>query len=206
MDDDASTGDGPTEPYGNAPIPEKGDPSEDVVYAAVGYALSIWEAMEAELCWLYGALIDVPRYAPEAVIGYSQKPTLQGRLDQVLAAVEARAKKKPDHPLECDVHQLIKEVQKSAQSRNKIAHAIVVLLRQNFRSGLPGAMINLPFDQEYCLVPAYYNHRYVDPNLRPNYIYLSRDIRKIGGGFKDLQRNAHRLILNRFPQQPLRDA
>lgn len=193
-------------PRGSATLPEKGDPSVDVVHAAVGCALCAWEDMEAELCWLYGAMIGLCRYDIEAIRGYSRKgKILAERLTGLSNALCERAKRCPDHPLECAVHDIIKDVKRLSSSRNKIAHATVALLRQTHPPGLPGSMINVPYDQEYCLIPAYYNHREVGEHMRPRYIYLSQDIRELGDQFRALQIKIYRTILQYF-SPPLDDA
>ena len=202
MSDNANTSVEYPDTYGNALIPEKGDPTEATVYAAVGYALSKWEAMEAEMCWLYGALRGLPRYASEAIVGYSQKPTLRGRIEQVREYLTKISRNQPNQALEGGILALTLEVETLATTRNKIAHAVVVLLRQKRHKVLPGTMTNRPYDQEYCLVPAYYNHRYVDSNIRPNYIYLAEEIRRFGGQFEQLHVKIAGLIRAYFPPPP----
>ena len=170
---------------GLPPLPPIGDLHEDVTYAAVGYALSQWETAETQLCWLTGAFMGLPRGDWRVVQRYSHHATFQGRANALEAAACAYWPTRCDQALEGRFLALMAEARSLSERRNEIAHGVVTVLRewQATRS------------QEWCLVPALYDRRKVEPPHIPTYIYVANDIRVAGHRFLELSNAAHLLTL-----------
>jgi hypothetical protein len=103
-------------------IPEKGDDTADITYAAVGYALSMWEFAEVELCWLFASLSGLSLGSREAIEIYSAQPTFVSRLGRLKTAGEANAVLSSDYRMSCAFHDLLRLADTRADERNRVAH------------------------------------------------------------------------------------
>lgn len=120
-------------PWDAPPPPEKGDEDSDVLYAAIGRALSEWEHLEEELARIFSSLV-VGGEGTAAERSYGAVATFRGRMDMIEAAAEAFFFLYPDDrsSLGNDLHVLITSARSFGARRNEIAHGIV---RHNVRTG-----------------------------------------------------------------------
>ena len=176
------------------PWPKAGDSSEDVTYAAVGFALSNWEGLEAELCALYGAFHGWQPAEKRTIEGYSKgRRIFVDRLAAVRQASEMWFRQYCHQANEGKFTELMHETEELSKVRNRIAHAIV--LPYSIGDVLPGSTRVGNAGYTYCLVPAYYDSReqeffsedYMD--FKPVYALVSSDIRALGYEFNRLRMN-----------------
>jgi hypothetical protein len=107
------------------PILPVGDPDRDVLYHAVGYALSSWEALEWTLATLYSELLGAHNYAAERSYGLITTASVRANiLGEVLdiAAHEEQTKDWADLPV---ARELLRHYRDASVMRNYIAHGLV---------------------------------------------------------------------------------
>jgi hypothetical protein len=160
-------------PWDDRPRPKRGDKKATATYAAVGQALSQWEALETKLAQLFSQLVggewaggDERPFHP-AVRAYGSVLGSSQRLAMIEEAAKAHFQWYPNPTLEKQLKEFIgTECRHFASKRNNIAHGIVDL---RF-SDPPKLKIG------YWLVPSLYASK-KNPLTGPNaYAYTSAEI------------------------------
>jgi hypothetical protein len=141
-----------------------GDQSEEVLYAAVGRALSLWEELEEDLADLFAGFVGsekrVHSSSNPACRAYGSIPNFSSRADMLSAAAEAFFENFSHPALRSRYRETIKQCREFSARRNEIAHG------------------TLHYDSELgCFLrPAYYNSRKFPDDHSPAYQYASKEI------------------------------
>jgi hypothetical protein len=118
-----------TKPYWNRPPNEnQGDPTGQVIYTAVGFALTNWEMAEEQLAGLYLRLVDVPEASYDPVRrAYGSIESNSGRRKAIEAAAEAFFGTHWDNGVVRRAFSIVTEaVGWASRRRDDIAHGIVL--------------------------------------------------------------------------------
>jgi len=100
-----------SQPWDTPPIPERGDPAEGIIHAAVGAALSAWESAEEQLGEVFAILVNAETADLEkapAVRAYGVVTAPSIRADMLQVAGDAYFYSKPHPQLERDLKELLK--------------------------------------------------------------------------------------------------
>lgn len=113
-------------PWDVPPPPGKGDDDPEVLYAAVGRALSNWSALENTLGSIFSMLVT-PSEGEIASRAFGSILTFRGKKEMIEAAAEAFFFTYPDTDgkVEPYLKDLLTETHKFSNRRNEIAHGIV---------------------------------------------------------------------------------
>jgi hypothetical protein len=164
------------------PLATIGDPKDEITYAAVGKALSRWEAAEIRVARLFGVLIGVPTSVP-ALRAYGAVATFQVRKQMVIAAADSLFKTKPNPTLHKKITDIFhRYLDHAAARRTEIAHGIVITTNPTRRR------IN------HFLAPPYYSSKKRDDAAKPTYLYSSQEIVAYTRGFEELTIHIHNIV------------
>ena len=167
---------------------EPGDPDREQTYAAVGYALSQWELLEAQLCNLLGAFCGLPYASSEAIEEYSREQRIffqrLQRLDQKKAVY---FNYNHSQELEGEYDRISVLISELSEKRSNIAHGAV----QEYEV----KEYEQTLSYSYALFPVFYNAREQvfssdqrHLNFSPSYVYSSSLIRSYGDEFRTVTR------------------
>ena len=160
-------------PWEVKPPSDDGDREIDVLYAAVGRALSRWEELEEDLADLFSGLVGstagVHDFSNPACRAYGSIPNFNTRADMLSAAAAAFFENVDRPHLESSYNELIKLCRRFAARRNDIAHGTTWMT-----------------DVGNFLVPPYYNIRKYAGDNNPAYRYSSKEIYYYEKMFADL--------------------
>lgn len=153
-------------PWDALPRPQTGTPDLDVLYAAVGRALSQWEVLESNLARIFQLLCNA---SEAAAVAYGAVSSFTGRCDMLEAAFRCYSGKKKFARLP----KLLGEIKKFSARRNDIAHGVAIESTRN------------KVAEGYLLVPSFYNSR-----KRPHWMEMQIDeldptefIRRLEGAY-----------------------
>jgi hypothetical protein len=93
-----------TKPWDVPPPPVRGDADKEVLFAAVGKALSSWETLEGRLALIFGHLVSPKGDDLPALRAYGALLTSHGRCELLLGAAEGAFFLSPNEQL----HQALK--------------------------------------------------------------------------------------------------
>lgn len=180
------------------PITVPGDATEEVTYAAVGYALTQWERLELNLSHVHARLAGLKTGSRQAVDEYSSGRIFLDRTERLMGAFCAYSKRSPNQHVEGLVRHLIKEATGASVRRNDIAHGavdwvgeITDLSKTTTVDGKP----HFVSERQYFLFPSYYNRHTLNNEYMPKYMYSSRDIRAFGRSFAGLAEDVRECFL-----------
>jgi hypothetical protein len=164
----------PNNPWDRPPPVIVGDVDNNITYAAVGRALSNWEAFEGYMSLIFSVIVGAGHDSLAASRAYGSVVSFNGRHEMLVAAAEAYFSNYTDANLQISLAAILKEAKLASPRRNEIAHGIV----QPISGGHPSIT--------YALVPAYYatNKRNLDRS--PKYAYSSVEIMSFGHKFNGL--------------------
>jgi hypothetical protein len=159
------------------PIPRRGDDSRDVVYEAVGRALSYWENFELELACLYATFIGLR--PPEATRhpDYAKARIFRERADVIDRGGKGFFIKRSNQELEKRFDDLICEARLAAARRNDIAHGVVNPIWSTASPGI----------ETFMLLPSTYRHKDFDIKARARYAFSSKEINGFASRFQEIQ-------------------
>jgi hypothetical protein len=167
--------------------PQGGDPTPDLTYGAVGYALSTWEELEYVLFDLFARLSGRNMAHNDTMVLYSQGRIFRDRFDTLLRAFGDYFRRYPNQHMEGDFDALAATILCGAEQRNNISHGIVVASIFGFP---PSAFRSIPREGSWYLIPANYNFRKqilgssgMAMDFQAGYIYTSTDIENIADKF-----------------------
>ena len=178
------------EPWEVPAPPDRGDPTNEITFAAVGAALSQWEWFEGNLSLAFSYLLGTGSGNVAAIRVYGSVESFRGRANLIESAAVVYFKKKPNDAL----YQAIKDLLTLSSSRfsarrNEIAHGIVnPYFKIENGEGLHNG---------YALYPAYYATRKRKlpergplTDTTPTYVYTSAEINHFGSEFGKLAHTA----------------
>ncbi len=181
------------------PLKMPGDDTEEITYAAVGYALTKWELLEFRLSQFYSRLTGKSPNKYETIVDYSKGATFRSRASTLKNALCAYSTSHHCQSLEGKILALIDEAIRASDRRNEIAHGVV----RQFSWGVDfttarevNGQMMITVETTYYLVPAAYNSRYVSSDSGHKYAYTSQNIRAIGDLFANLTLEAEETLLS----------
>ncbi|NEV76648.1 hypothetical protein DYI24_06280 [Rhodopseudomonas sp. BR0C11] len=160
---------------------------EEELFRAVGYALTHWEGLEAELGGVYAVLTAVSeeRYVAPTIRAFGVVTNTNSRAEMIAHAAEALFWLRPMEELEIELKDILKNYRGWAARRNDIAH------------GCSTASQHPDYDAEdqpnittYCLCPSHGHSRKWALSMEPLYHYIPAEIEAFGSAFDAL---AHRV-------------
>ena len=98
------------------------------VYAAVGFAISVWEQTEFYLACLFTVLIHKPLFSDSLREYGRDAQVLSARLNAVELAANRYFINAPDQDIEASLFECLREIRAAAASRNQIAHGVVRMI------------------------------------------------------------------------------
>lgn len=190
-------------PWDPAPFAAHGDKSPDLLFNAVGRALTEWELFEEHLSWIFSVLVtgrggdlSIP-----AIHAYGTIVAFQGRSQMVRAAADAYQAENPNSEVIFPLLGLLSSAGDFSGRRNEIAHGIV----QPFYGREAEERMQTDLEDKtphdgYALMPASYNtkkHGLVRAQFdvpedfliyrQPRYAYTAEPIAEYGRWFKKLR-------------------
>lgn len=183
-------------PFSRQPFPSSGDTEPEIVYQAVGKALSHWEITEEDFAALFNTLITPLHMSFALKRSYGNIATARGRNEMIAAAAEIFFRNFPDAALQKDLKGHLKKYSEAGARRNELAHGIVA-----------GHVweATQPFTGNY-LGPSLWNTNKRGSKLEPAYIYNSEMIFELAKQFLNLKystRGIMQRIAARFLAAPL---
>jgi hypothetical protein len=166
----------PNDIWAIPPLPDKGDPEENITYASVGRALSAWELFETDLAFLFAFFI-VPAHDSEAARrAYGSIVSFNGRADALKSAAATYFRNFP-YKDSTAFDDLMNIASRAAPRRNEIAHGV-----------LRPYMLKEPWPDPitYAVFPAYYATKRHDVHNYPKYAYASPEIERFKQQFDEL--------------------
>ena len=119
----------PKEPKPNIwdrrPWPKMGDPTVEIIYEAVGRALSSWEIYEGLQSVLFSAFVTPNFQTKAAMRAYSAVRTFEGRNEMLRAASQAYFHEQPEVELQDEFKSILSTAASFSPRRNEITHASV---------------------------------------------------------------------------------
>jgi hypothetical protein len=171
-------------PWDRRPWPTKGDATLEVVFEAVGRALSRWEAYDGYLAVLFSAFIS-PKFETRAAMrAYSAVRTFEGRLEMLRASSEAYFDKMPDPDFLARFKDILRHASCYTQRRNEITHATAGVFRHPDNTQGDG----------FGLCPAYASFKERNLENIPTYCMTSAEIEYFSNIFLGLQEPVQQLI------------
>lgn len=173
------------QPTWTLPRLRSGDADSDLLYVAVGRALSQWEELETGLSELFATFVESRSIA--AARAYGTVASAQGRFDLLDAAAEVYFAARAGRD---DYRQIIKVLRLASPCRNNIAHGVV---REYAAHGVDGG-------GSYLVSPEYNSRRNeafaeieadsLDPFdfTRHKYAYIAEQINELCARFSLLAR------------------
>jgi hypothetical protein len=177
-------------PWDCPPWPERGDDNINIIFAAVGRALTYWETVEEELANIFSILVGnratYPATEP-AIRAYGTVISSISRTKMLSAAATSYFAGDLKGTLAQEIKDIIDHANGWAARRNDIAHGRVGKIKSR-----PG----------YLLFPSLYNTKKHPVGARPTYLFSSTEINDIHGNFRQLQTRiyAFRLALAHVPK------
>jgi hypothetical protein len=168
-------------------LPDQGDPTDDVTYAAVGRALSRWEKLEVELAGLYAILTGRSKFDMTAIRAYGSGRIFADRMTGLATVACPYFVRNSGQKEEAAFESIVCRARKLSARRNDIAHGIVnKILRAtvDYRNPVGGSAQVLTSDN-FCLMPPHYDPRRRN-QTEPKYSYSSQDMNEYGGHFAAL--------------------
>jgi hypothetical protein len=170
------------------PDSKQGDEDGDLIYMAVGFALSCWEMAEEDLAALYLTLIDAPHTSDNpARRAYGSIESNTGRRKAISAAAEAYfGDYWDDKEVQRAFMILVEAVGYAAKRRDDIAHGIVM---GHVVDGVKCGSFLLPPGYNTARTDYRYRNRGDDaPRFvtLAKYRFLSEDVRHFGHKFRSL--------------------
>ena len=169
------------------PPPEAGDPNADILYQAIGAALTWWEGIEENFARLFSLFTEDKTGA--AIRAYGSIASHSGRMEALNNASEIYLTEREIPKEQADFFDLLmKHFKKAASIRNEIAHGKVM----GFNMGGK--------DSGFFLMPAMYNSRKISAYMdfskpidgfaiyRANYRYTSEVVNGFFRKFQELER------------------
>lgn len=158
-----------TKPFARPAPPSKGDLTPDMIFLAVGRALSEWETTEQIFARLYGIIVapDDPFPYP-AERAYGSIATARGRKEMIAEAAKALFSRHPHPTLPKQLDAVLKAYSDAGAWRNEIAHGLVTFTRLTHDAK--------GYSPEYVLVPSMWNSNKRDVLHEPAYTYSAAQI------------------------------
>lgn len=164
--------------WGVPPIPRRGEDNREIIYEAVGRALSHWERFELELACLYAALIGLR--PPEATRhpDYVRARIFKDRADVTDRTGKQFFIKNCNQGIEKRFDDLICESRLAAARRNDIAHGVV---NPVWSSGFTGS------SESFMLLPSTYRHKDFNLNAAARYAFTAKEINDFSTRFQEIR-------------------
>ncbi|CAX24220.1 protein of unknown function [Methylorubrum extorquens DM4] len=149
-------------------LPKQGDETPDVLYHAVGRALTHWEIAEQSYATLFNSLVSpqAPLFALQRA--YGSLAAARGRHDMSKIAAEVYFRDRPHEELEKLLRRFLKLYSDAGARRNELAHGIVA-------GHLNPEAEQIKFTG-YYLGPSNWNSNKRDEWLAAKYLYNSKMI------------------------------
>jgi hypothetical protein len=152
----------------------------EIIYSAVGRALSQWEKLEFALARLSANLAGHTLPSAVAFGAYRAATIFTQRADDIEKAFEKYIIRSPDQNLEGDFKDLICDIRRLSARRNDIAHGVVQPCWEEKE-----AVISDKTAVGYVLMPPGYDPRKFAADGKPSYIFGSADIDRYRRSFKE---------------------
>jgi hypothetical protein len=191
------------QPWEIPDIPQMGDASNEITFAAIGEALSQWEYFEANLSLAFSYLLGSGYGNVAAQRAYGSVESFRGRSNLIQEAAEVYFRQVRDETTCSNLTAILKRAKSDwSARRNEIAHGIVQpwFLSEEERARSPDSQA---IHKGFVLLPAYYATRKLKlpdtPPLMavsPTYIYSSVEIKFLGKEFGKLADGAIDVLTN----------
>jgi hypothetical protein len=164
-------------PWDIRPEAPKGDDKEDMVYSAVGKALTQWERVEIAVALIFAHLSGEqdPDYTSPAVRAFGEVVSFRNRVSMTLAALRAfvhRHSELENYYLK-EISAALDEALEYSNRRNEIAHGRVMRLREEETREWLG----------HYLLPSFFNPKKFSLANKPTFQYVADDILYYGKHF-----------------------
>ena len=163
----------PSNPWDIPPPPSHGDFDEEVLFAAIGRALTEWEKVETACAELFAVFVSVSQksnHTAPAIRAYGTVTSYQGRCEMIKAAAAAyfHNRKKKAAEFTKPLNEIIVACLGFSGRRNEIAHGqvSVVYYSRNGNSKQIG----------HYLLPSFYNPKKYQIELAVTYEYTSQEL------------------------------
>jgi hypothetical protein len=166
-------------PWDIPPLPEHGDPSIDLTFAAVGRAMSEWEELELYLARLYAKFLGIPPINAIAIPEYRDAANFHTRATVIKNAATKYFVSHPSQEKEGEFEQVLDDIRRLASRRNDIAHGVVKLWWNHKETSSQAIDRN-----EYMLVPSTYSDKKFSNDREPSYLFRSIEINQFADHFR----------------------
>jgi hypothetical protein len=177
----------PNDIWAPKPIPATGEDSAEVLFTAVGAALSEWEQLEAILALLFGVFLGEDGVSLAAQRAYGSVIAFSGRLDLLRGAASGYFEKHPDDTHEPAFEKLANDAKRASARRNEIAHGQV---------GLYPRWVRASETTGYLLMPGSYSVTKNDARWEPKYGYMAATVHEYGAHFRGLAEPAASMLVD----------
>jgi hypothetical protein len=185
----------PKEPKSNVwdrrPWPKIGDATAEVIYEAVGRALSSWEVYEGLQSVLFSVFVTPNLETKAAMRAYSAVRTFEGRNEMLRAASQAYFHEQPETELQDAFKSILSTAASFSPRRNEITHASVNSFTLEDGSAT----------QTFALYPAYASFRERDMKNIPSYCMTKAEIDYFSMHFREMQTPV-RILMGRISSRP----
>jgi hypothetical protein len=160
-------------PSSRRPVSPVGDSQEDMIFSAVGQALTEWEQLENACAQLFAVLVSTSHkraYLAPAIRAYGTITSAATRKEMLVNAGEAYFASRPTkaQTFKVEFNQLMQAYIDFASRRNDIAHGLVQRVFLTKRGTRPAAI-------GIYLTPSFYSARHFK-NEQLAYLYTSGDL------------------------------
>lgn len=160
-------------PWDVRPTADTGDRDADVLFAAIGQALTEWETVESSLAELFAVFVSARGksiFWKPAIQAYGSIVSFKSRCEMLRVAAQAffSTRKKASATQET-FKRLISEASNYSGRRNEIAHGQVSEMKLVYQGGRTRS-------GGYFLFPSLYNPKKFKKSLGMTYSYASADI------------------------------
>ncbi|MEH2471913.1 hypothetical protein V1281_006899 [Nitrobacteraceae bacterium AZCC 2161] len=166
------------------PWPKIGDPTVEVIYEAVGRALSSWEIYEGLQSVLFSAFVTPNLQTKAAMRAYSAVRTFEGRNEMLRAASQAYFHEQPETELQDAFKGVLSTAASFSPRRNEITHASVNTFTTDEGSAT----------DTFALYPAYASFRERDMKNIPTYCMTKAEIDYFSAHFREMQTPVRTLV------------
>jgi len=192
----------------DVPKPEPlGDRDENVLYAAVGRALSQWERVETACARIYAFLIGAPTdelTISPALRSFGVVISFPARCEMITAAGKAFFHLHPEVAIyEKWINDALSEAREFSNRRNEIAHGFLGHIFGEETGESEG----------YSLLPSFYNPKKFPVSMIPTYqyvekniLYFSEEFTKVGAKLEAILRLLMKEPLTKLSEQSTRAA
>ena len=177
------------------PWPKIGDPTPEVIYEAVGRALSSWEIYEGLQSVLFSAFVTPNLQTKAAMRAYSAVRTFEGRNEMLRAASQAYFHEQPEIELQDAFKGILSTAASFSPRRNEITHASVNAFTMEDGSATP----------TFALYPAYASFRERDMKNIPSYCMTKAEIDYFSAHFREMQTPV-RMLIGQITSRPYKSA